>query len=303
LGMLQKCVDLNMLKKLVIILLFPFSIFAQDHPASPINYVTDQAGVLGPDEEYRLNAILKAFEDSSSIQLFVYTQNSLNGSTMADLCQEIFHAWKIGNKKTNNGVLIGIFVQDHKFRIHTGYGMEGVLPDLLTKRIQDETMRPYFKEGNYFMGIIEGVNKLMYYSKHEFKPETSVKKEFGLNWRNVLFGYVLNIPLLIIFLYLLFKKENEEKTSSAGKIVLAIFSCVFALAPCIGSVILGFLFLIFRKGKSGSGGTYTSGSNRYFSWGSGGSGSSYDSSSSSSSSDFGGGGGGDSGGGGSDSSW
>ena len=61
-------------------------------------------------------------------------------------------------------------MNDRKFRIHTGYGMEGILPDLLTKRIQDEDMRPSFKQNNYYEGINNGVDKLFYYSKHEYNP-------------------------------------------------------------------------------------------------------------------------------------
>ncbi len=48
--------------------------------------------------------------------------------------------------------------------------MEGILPDLLTKRIQDEDMRPSFKQNNYYEGINNGVDKLIYYSKHECNP-------------------------------------------------------------------------------------------------------------------------------------
>lgn len=61
-------------------------------------------------------------------------------------------------------------MNDRKFRIHTGYGMEGILPDLLTKRIQDEDMRPSFKQNNYYEGINNGADKLFYYSKHEYNP-------------------------------------------------------------------------------------------------------------------------------------
>lgn len=89
---------------------------------------------------------------------------------MVQISQEIVGAWDIGQKGKNNGVLITVFINDLKFRIHTGYGIEGILPDLLTKRIQDEDMRPSFKQKNYYEGINNGVDKLIYYSKHEYNP-------------------------------------------------------------------------------------------------------------------------------------
>lgn len=280
-----------MFRILIWFLFLPFCFKAQSYPAAPINYVTDDAQVLKGEEETSLNSILKAFEDSTSIQLFVYTSSSLNGAVMSDLCQEIFHNWKIGNKKTNNGVLIGIFSNDHKFRIHTGYGMEGALPDLLTKRIQDEFMRPYFKQNDYYSGIKAGVEQIQYYSKHEYKPE---KEEAEVYWKNVIYGYLINLVMLSVFLFLLFRKKTDKKRSTATKVVLAIIATILSLVPCIGSMVLGFMFLIFIRVKGGSGSYTSSDSN----WYSSSSSSSYDSGSS-----FDGGGGGDSGGGGSDSSW
>lgn len=285
-----------MFKKLLIIIFFPFCSLAQNfnYPATPTNYVTDDGQILEPDEEGRLNAILSAFEDSTSIQLFVYTSPALNGYVMADVCQEIFHKWKIGHEKTNNGVLIGIFVKDHAFRIHTGYGMEGVLPDLLTKKIQDESMRPHFKRNDYFTGIEAGIEKIQYYSKHEYKTE---KEDAGVYWKDVIYSYLINLVMLGVFLYLLFRKKADKERSVAAKVILAVIASTLALVPCIGSMVLGFMFLIFLRSKGGSG-SYSSSHSTWYSSSSSSSDSSYDSGSS-----FDGGGGGDSGGGGSDSSW
>ncbi|MBP9070174.1 MAG: TPM domain-containing protein [Bacteroidia bacterium] len=284
-----------MFKRLLFIVFFPFYVLAQNfpYPAIPTNYVTDEAQILESDEETRLNAILKNFEDSTSIQLFVYTSPALNGFVMADVCQEIFHKWRIGHKKTNNGVLIGIFVNDHAFRIHTGYGMEGVLPDLLTKRIQDKYMRPYFKQNDYYTGISAGIDQIHYFSKHEYTAE--LEKIPG-NWESILYGYLFNILMFSTFLYFLLRKKQEKKRSQTVKTVLLIVSFVLLLIPCIGSVLLGFMLVFLIKVKGSSGSYTSSGDSTWFSSSS--SDSSYDSGSS-----FDGGGGGDSGGGGSDSSW
>jgi uncharacterized protein len=283
-----------MIRILIFLLVLPLCFAAQNYPSSPVNYVTDDAGVLSDQEEFSLNSILRSFEDSSSIQVFVYTSKSLNGAVMADLCQEIFHNWKIGNKKTNNGVLIGVFVDDHKFRIHTGYGMEGVLPDLLTKRIQDKYMAPHFKQNEFYDGINEGIAQLIYFSKHEYK---AAKEEIAVNWESILYGYLFNIFIYSIFLYFLLRKKQEKKRSQATKIILMIVASILLLIPCIGSIILGFMLVFLTKVKGGSGSYSSSGDSTWF-----GSSSSSDSSYDSGSS-FDGGGGGDSGGGGSDSSW
>jgi uncharacterized protein len=295
-------VYLNMLKNIFLLLFLPACVFCQNFPAKPSNYVTDGAGILGPDEEYRLNAILRSFEDSSSIQIFVYTSPGLNNADMSDLCQQVFHQWKIGNKQSSNGVLIGIFVDDHKFRIHTGRGIEGVLPDLRVKKIQDEIMRPYFKENKYFMGLIEGVNKIMFYSKHEFKPE---KKQMDVNWMNLFLVWMANVVLLVIFLLVASKKMWAQKVRKRRS-VLTVLAFIFAFMPILGIFLL-FVLIVMASTRYGPRRRYTFGNVPSWesSYSSSDSSSSDSSSSDSSSSDsgFDGGGGGDSGGGGSDSSW
>lgn len=289
-----------MLKHWLIFLLFPFIISAQSYPSKPVNYVTDETGTLSAEEQITLNRKLRAFEDSTSNQIFVYLTESLNGQDMESLSQEIFHNWKIGKEGKNNGVLIAIFLNDHKFRIHTGYGLEGALPDVLTKRIQDENMRPHFKQGTYFEGINEGLDKLIYYSGHEYKNETN--EGFTDYWQSWVIGYGFNVLFLIWYCYNVLRKNPKRKkqTSSFTKFIFIGIACIAALIPCFGGIVLFFMVIASSNFKFTSAGSTYSGDSTS-SWSS--SDSSWSSSDSSSSSDFGGGSGGDSGGGGSSSDW
>lgn len=280
---------------LAIIILFPFFVKSKDFPAKPSNYITDEANVIRDDDEAVLNRKLHSFEDSTSNQIFIYTAASLNGKNLEDFCESLFRAWKIGQKGKNNGVLIAVFVDDHKFRIHTGYGLEGALPDLLTKKIQDGDMRTYFKLNRYYEGIDKGVDQLIYYSKNEYTAEDA-----ETNWGLLIFFYVASALFLLITISL----ARKIKDRPTAKKVLIIIGSIFFLIPVIGTfLLLIFIFVTvsFRKdlltpGNGGSGGVYSDSSS---SWSS----DSYSSSDSSSSSDFSGGGGGDSGGGGSSSDW
>src|ERR1700752_1841730 len=121
------------MKKIIFLLVsLPLLLCSQSFPDKPLNYITDSANVLSGEEERLLNHKLHVFQDSTSSQVFVYLAPSLNGNDLSSFSQQIFAKWDIGQQGKNNGILIAIFVNDHKFRIHTGYGMEGVLPDLLT---------------------------------------------------------------------------------------------------------------------------------------------------------------------------
>jgi uncharacterized protein len=281
------------MKKFLLFLFLPFFLKAGVYPEKPANYVTDQAGVLSPEQQSSINKKLRSFEDSTSNQIFVFVASSLDGNNLDVLCQEIFHNWKIGAKGKNNGVLIAVFVDDHKFRIHTGYGLEGALPDVLTKRIQDEDMRPHFKANDYYTGIDKGIDQLIYYSQNEFKASDKESTDIT-GW---VLGYMFNVILFIAFVSFLFKKDPKKKRSSSAKTIWLIAGIVFLLIPCLGAIAL-FIFVALVGDFKTKGGTYSSGSSGYdssSSWSS--------SDSSDSGSSFDGGGGGDSGGGGSSSDW
>lgn len=283
---------------LLFIIFLPFLLNAQDFPIKPSNYITDEANILSDEQEQLLNTKLRSFEDSSTNQIFIYIASSLNGKDLSSYSQDIFHEWKIGQGDKNNGVLISIFIDDHKFRIHTGYGLEGVLPDIVTKHIQDNDMRPLFKKNQYYEGIDKGVDQLMYYSAHEFKADEATEEESTVGL--FIFFYVFSAVFLLVTL-LLTRKIQDKPTA---KKVLIILSIIFFIIPFLGSfllLIMIFVALSYRKDllKTPSNSTWTSSSDS--SWSSSDSSSSWSSSDSGSS--FDGGGGGDSGGGGSSSDW
>lgn len=290
------------IKLLLLLFVCSFAVQAQNYPSAPLDYVTDMADILDAGQEAALNKRLKAFEDSTSNQIFIYIGNSSDGRAMSDLCQEIFHKWKIGKEEKDNGVLVAVFVDDHKFRIHTGYGLEGALPDILTKRIQDTEMKPHFKNNDYYTGLMNGIDKLIYYSAHEFvAPPIHKKKTQKENYfASVMMAYGMNVVLLVINIYLLYNAaKNKNKSASARTWTMVVLIILF-LIPCAGAVFLFIgMFVLGIKTREGaaSGGTYSNSIDRdtTSSWSS--------SSNSDSGSDFSGGGGGDSGGGGSDSDW
>ena len=288
-----------MMRRVIFILgiLLAVTGFAEGFPERPENYVTDRAGILSAEQLNLLDQKLRTFEQNTSSQIFVYVDSTLGARDLEQTCQQLFHNWGIGQKNKNNGVLVAIFVSDHKFRIHTGYGLEGALPDLRTKKIQDEYMRPCFKRNDYYAGIDAGVDQIIYYAQNEF---TSEKDE--TNWTAII-AYAVNG---LLFIGGLTFYPRTKYRSPLVRTLIAIGLVVALLLPFVGIVIFLLLFTLYSRPNRTSASTGdsrdTSGS-----WDSSPIYSSYDNSSGSSdnysSSDFDGGGGGDSGGGGSDSSW
>ena len=187
------------MKKYFLIICFSlitFFGFAQQFPAKPITLVNDYTNTLSNDEIATIERKLVAFNDSTSIQVAVVLITSLDGYEINDYGYQLGRAWGIGGKEKNTGVLVLASIGDRKITIQTGYGMEGVLPDAITKRIIETEIKPNFKNGDYFGGLNAAADAIIGYTKGEYKNDTvkkSGKKSFPT-------GLIIIIVVGIIFL-------------------------------------------------------------------------------------------------------
>lgn len=269
------------------------SAYALDVP--PLRgYVNDYANMMSDQTRAKLEAELKAFEESDSTQLVVLTVPSLQGEVLEEFSMKVAEIWKIGQKGKDNGIILLVASRERKIRIEVGRGLEGRLTDLTAGRVIDLVVKPRFKRNDYNGGFIAGVHALVDASRGEFKAEgkgaTSRKKQ----------GSPLPAMLIFSAIALLALGRFSRVLGGAAGAVGLPFIAYFVLGSSIITVILlGILGLLlgiflptFFSGRHGGGFFYTGGS-----WGSGGD---------SGGSDFGGGfsgGGGDFGGGGASGDW
>ena len=123
--------------------------------------VVDAASLLTPDQRAGLEAKLKAHEDKTSDQVVVATVPGLQGTTVEDFANRLFRAWKLGQAKTDNGVLLLVAPTERKVRIEVGYGLEGALTDALSKVLIASAITPRFKSGDFAGGIAAGVDGIL----------------------------------------------------------------------------------------------------------------------------------------------
>lgn len=119
--------------------------------------VVDQADILPPDAEARLEARARAFEEQTTDQIVVVTLASLDGRTIEDVGYELGQRWGIGQGRADNGVLLIIAPNDRQMRIEVGQGVEGVLPDIIAGQIIRNEIVPRFRDGDMAGGIEAGV--------------------------------------------------------------------------------------------------------------------------------------------------
>jgi uncharacterized protein len=194
-------------------------------PAAPERYVTDRAGVFSPDRAEALNAKLEQFERETSDQMLVWIDRRiLDGFTLEDFTVRAAQKWRVGQKGKDNGVVLFVFTEDKKMRIEVGYGLEGVLPDVTARRIQEEEILPRFRNGDYAGGVEAGVAAITAAIKGEYKGTGSTTAE---------------------------RTSGRGASGSTTGCLWALFIFIFFVLPILSR--------LFRVGRTYGGGWWTGG--------------------------------------------
>ncbi|HEY0739843.1 MAG TPA: TPM domain-containing protein [Chryseosolibacter sp.] len=151
------------MKKFLFVVIFFVPLFLQAQLPIPELWgvrVHDEAKVLSGPFVSQLEQILKAHEDSTSNQIAVLIVRSLQGEVIEDYTLRVAEKWKLGQEKTDNGVLLFIAIDDRKARIEVGEGLEGPLPDALCNQIIRNELAPYFRQDNYEAGVMASITSI-----------------------------------------------------------------------------------------------------------------------------------------------
>jgi uncharacterized protein len=146
---------------LLLLLWSGFALAADPSYPALTGRIVDGANLIAPEARERIEAKLKAHEDKTSDQLVVATVSSLQDMSVEDFANGLFRFWKLGQAKTNNGVLLLVAPKERKVRIEVGYGLEGALTDALSKVIITTAVAPKFKTGDFAGGIEGGVDAIL----------------------------------------------------------------------------------------------------------------------------------------------
>ena len=112
-----------------VLLILPALSWGEVFVPDPGTYVVDSAGIIDPGTERQLEGWLRELEQKTTAQVKVLTVDSTQGEPFFSFVHRHAEAWKLGRKGQDNGALIALALKERKVRIHTGYGLEGALPD------------------------------------------------------------------------------------------------------------------------------------------------------------------------------
>ena len=125
-------------------------------PAGADMYVQDYAEVIAPIDKGRILDIGLELQDKTSAQVVVLTVKDLDQEPIEAYAEDVMQNWELGSRESHAGVLMVVATDNKQAYIEVGSGLEGVLPQRLVNTIQKENVQPFFDQGNYSKGILQG---------------------------------------------------------------------------------------------------------------------------------------------------
>ncbi|MBN2307115.1 TPM domain-containing protein [Candidatus Peregrinibacteria bacterium] len=270
----------------------------------PNGWVTDEAGVLSYEDEMALELQIDEIEDKTTAEIGILIVPTMGDEDIATVAFDVGNTWGVGKEANDNGLLILVAIEDRAWFMATGYGMEGTLPDAITKRIAENDFPPHFREGDYAGGLSAALTDIEGYLLKDPTIVTdyaeSSSDSFAADGKVWIWFGILMFAAAIKSIWIGTRKKKERLNHSIVANIALFGVGMLTTTLLLAAIILGFSILIdliamsdASRGGGGGGSSSSSGS----SWSSSSSSSSWGSSGSSGGS-FGGGsfGGGGSGG-------
>lgn len=199
--------------------------------------VTDLTGSLTAQQRETLERELAAFEARKGAQIAVLLVPTTEPETIEQYGIRVAESWKLGREGIDDGALLLVAMKDRELRVEVGYGLEGVIPDAVAKRVIAEIIVPYFKQSDYYGGILAGVNRLMRLIEGEPLPPPEARDTSWSRWEQALpFAFVAVFVIGGILRAVLGRFLGALTASGITAVVVWII---------VGSLIAALLFSLF----------------------------------------------------------
>jgi uncharacterized protein len=173
--------------------------------------VNDYANVLQSNQVQALEAQLAQLERDTGHQVAVLTIPTLDGEDLEGFSIRVAESWKIGKKGFDNGAILLVAVKDRRLRLEVGYGLEGVMPDAIAKRVTADYIVPYFRQQDYGAGIVAGIAAVDKILRKEPLPE-SARKKVQSRGGNLSFPVMFAITLAVLGLMAFASNANRHRS-------------------------------------------------------------------------------------------
>jgi uncharacterized protein len=173
-------------------------------PPSPQRWVTDTAGFLAPETVRALDLKLEAYGQQTGHQVIVYVGKTTGGFPIEEFADKAFQSWAVGRKGLDDGVALFIMTEDQKVRLEVGYGLEGVIPDIIAGRIINDVLIPKIRAGDADGAVSDSVAAIVKAISGEAVSAGQEPREPAVRTTGKSIGQIVLIVIVIIALLILF---------------------------------------------------------------------------------------------------
>ena len=227
------------------------------HVEDRTQFVSDPDNVLSPAAIDTLNRTLANIWNTTTAEpVVVVIEEMQEYGNIDDFATELFRKWGIGKKDKSNGLLILVSRGDRKACIRTGYGVEGVLPDVIASRLLRNEMFPRFREGDYDGGIIATVNEIEHiFTDPEYAEElhSAYGNDLGdddmsdLFYAYIFVSGLFGVLMFLFVICIIFDVRKKDTVTAwqqlqSNTMVLIVGSCF-----TLGMMLPALLLLVWAK--------------------------------------------------------
>lgn len=181
-------------------------------------YVCNPDGILSRDAVDRIDAIFRTIEDSTGIQTLVAVVSEIEPDDCFEFTHQLGETVGVGRSSSDNGLVILLCTGERCIQFATGYGIEGVLPDAICKRVQVRYMNPHFADNEWDEGMIAGADALKeILLKGEYADDDSFDKVAIFGGLGVLLAAFIFIVVIAVVI-----DRKNRKCPKCGKIALKL---------------------------------------------------------------------------------
>ncbi len=178
----------------------------------------DYRKLLSPQENKFLKEKLIRYSDSTSTQIVVAIISSTKGESIQYLGTQWAHKWGIGQKQEDNGIFILLARDDRRISINTGYGVEHLLTDALSRRIIENIIIPEFKNDDYYAGLNKGTDAIFEVLNGTFKEDRTFNDNFSE------YRFIIVLIFFIILIVLINIRKRGGGNGGGGLLDVIILS-------------------------------------------------------------------------------
>ena len=179
-------------------------------------YVCNPDGILSQEAVNRIDAAFRTIEDSTGIQTLVAVVKDIDPDDCFEFAHQLGETVGVGRSSSDNGLVILLSTGERCIQFATGYGIEGVLPDALCKRVQERYMNRYFADDKWDEGMVAGAEALKeILLKGEYADDAEFGAKDAIAAMAVLAGIVIFLVMLIVYI-----DRRSRKCPKCGHVAL-----------------------------------------------------------------------------------